>query len=181
MLRLVAFRFYGKQPASLAISFDLPLVSLALPWILIWSVVVDGVVAISMQAQLQLEAKLNLCASRNFLQIVHCCSALLIGWVVTHCQLPYLRLPNLPLPTSPPLSVTHMSWAHTESWTKASLGKSFNIILHNNFSWHKNFRPTMEDHPRAIVDTWLTARMGIRTGGRAWKLIKLIKKCAKVA
>lgn len=99
MLRLVAFRFYGKQPASLAISFDLPLVSLALPWILIRSVVVNGVVAISMQAQLQLEAKLNLCASRNFLQIVHCCSALLIGWVVTHCRLPYLRLSNLPLPT----------------------------------------------------------------------------------
>lgn len=104
MLRLVAFRFYGKQPASLPISFtfrptNLPLVSLALLWILIWSVVVvvvavlDGVVVvISMQAQLQLEAKLNLCASRNFLQIVHCCSALLIGWVVTHCRLPYLHL-----------------------------------------------------------------------------------------
>lgn len=150
MLRLVAFRFYGKQPASLPISFDLPLVSLTLSWILIRSVVVDGVVdgvvAISMQAQLQLEAKLNLCASRNFLQIVHCCSALLIGWVVTHCQLPYLRLPNLPLPTSP-----HSVWP----------------------TWAELIRKVEQKHHsvKVLISFCIIISHGTKTFVRLWKTI----------
>lgn len=162
MLRLVAFRFYGKQPASLPISSVLPLVSLALPWILIRSVVV---VAISMQAQLQLEAKLNLCASRNFLQIVHCCSALLIGWVVTHCQLPYLRLHNLPLASPPAVWPT---WAELirkveQKHHSVKVLISFCIIISHGT---KTFVRPGKTILGPIVDTWLTARMGIRTGGR---------------
>lgn len=164
MLRLVAFRFYGKQPASLPISSVLPLVSLALPWIVIRSVVV--VVAISMQAQLQLEAKLNLCASRNFLQIVHCCSALLIGWVVTHCQLP-CHASTISL-LQPPPPAAWPTWAELirkveQKHHSVKVLISFCIIISHGT---KTFVRPWKSILGPIVDTWLTARMGIRTGGR---------------